>query len=335
MGFATGFAAGLAVGKKKWGGTPSEEWQPPDDWLEVPEPGEWEANFLIEIRNIPTFCIRLFHPKTGYGGYGNVTVDWGDGTVETYEGQSANGIGPRRSDYHSHTYSEPGQYVVKVLTDELSCFLNRVRDENRNSTSINLLIAKTGKNIRLVNVPDDPSGWRTSDGTFGFNYRLQWVKINGSSQMQSYGFSNCMSLRRLDLSEPMTEIPNQCFALAFVPSNFDFSKIQKIDEYGFAQAILPSKIILLECVEIGNRSFNVSAIEEISAPKCAKISDYAFPSNRCLKIFYAPLCASTGNYSFQDCWGLEIVEFSDDCTFGTNCFQNCYSLYPRPDGSIN
>lgn len=42
------------------GDAPSEEWQPPADWLEVPEPGEWEANFLIEIRNIPTFCIRLF-----------------------------------------------------------------------------------------------------------------------------------------------------------------------------------------------------------------------------------------------------------------------------------
>lgn len=276
-----------------------------------------------------------FHPKTGYGGYGNVTVDWGDGTVETYEGQSADGIGPRRSDYHSHTYSEPGQYIVKAVTDELSCFLNRVRDENRNDTSINLLIAKTGKNIRLVNVPDDLSGWRTSDGTFGFNYRLRWVKVNGSSQMQAYGFSNCVSLRRLDLSEPMTEIPRQCFALAFVPSNFDFSKIQKIDEYGFAQAILPSKIILPECTEMEKRSFNYCTAEEVSTPKCAKVADYAFSSNRYLKIFSAPLCTSAGNYSFEVCNSLEAAEFSDDCTFGTNCFQNCYSLYPRPDGSTN
>ncbi len=338
MGFATGFAAGLAVGKKKWGGgTTPEIWQPPSDWLEVPEPGEWEANFLIEIRNVPTFYLSLYDPKTGYTGYGNVTVDWGDGIVETYEGCSPDDWPQttRRSDFHSHTYSEQGQYIVKVLTDKFSSFLHRVKDGNYIGHGTNLLIAKTGKNICLVNVPDDPSGWRASDGTFGYNFRLRWVKINGSSQMQKYGLTNCTSLKRLDLAEPMIEVPERCFSITPIPKNFDFSKIQKIGELGFGQAVLPPKIVLPECTEIGKRAFNVCEEEEVSAPKCVKIADYAFSSNRYLKTISAPLCTNAGGYSFEVCNSLETAEFADDCVYGTNCFYNCFSLYPRPDGSTN
>lgn len=336
--FVMGYAVGYNDGLDDCSGSPSEDWQPLDDWLEVPEPGEWEANFLIEIRNVPTFFLWLWSPQTGEYGYGSVTVDWGDGTVETYEGCSPNDWPQttRRSEHHSHTYSEQGQYIVKVLADEFSCFLNRVRDKSYGSQSVNLLIAKTGKNIRLVNVPDDPSGWRASDGTFGYNYRLRWVKINGSSQMQQHGFDNCTSLKRLDLAEPMTEVPKFCFQLATVPQNFDFSKIQKIDESGFGQAILPKKINLLECTEIGRRAFNVCEEEEISAPKCVKMADYAtFSTNKYLKAFSAPLCTNVGDLSFNDCCSLEFAEFSSDCAFGTSCFQRCYSLYPRPDGSTN
>lgn len=92
--------------------------------------------------------------KTGEHGYGSVTVDWRDGTIETYEGCSPDDWSqtPRRSEYHSHTYLEQGQYIVKILTDKFSCFFNRVRDLNYGQNNVNLLIAKTGKNIRLVNV---------------------------------------------------------------------------------------------------------------------------------------------------------------------------------------
>lgn len=44
---------------------------------------------------------------------------------------------------------------------------------------------------------------------------------------------------------------------------------------------------------------------------------------------------SIGDYAFQGCYNLQKITVAQDCTFGTNCFQNCYSLYPRPDGSVN
>lgn len=311
------------------------EWQPPDDWLEVPEPGAWEANFLIEIRNKMTFGMSFYDPTNGYQGRGNVIIDWGDGTVETYVGYTVDEQGFQwgnpRARFHSHTYAEQGQYVVKATVDELSCFLYNVRDAEYGSQSVNILIAKTGKKICL-----DKYEGHEGSGTFGFNYRLHWAKINGSSKMQGNGgFQDCVSLKRLDLAVPMTEIPPHCFSYANIPKNFDFSKITKIDTYGFYNANLPEKIFLPECMEIGANAFYVSGILEISAPKCTAVSASALSYNYFLSSFYAPACTSVGSGAFNGCYALETAEFAEDCTFGTNCFQNCYSLYTRPDGSTN
>lgn len=49
----------------------------------------------------------------------------------------------------------------------------------------------------------------------------------------------------------------------------------------------------------------------------------------------APLCTSVGDSAFVNCYNLQEVTFAEDCVFGNNCFSECYSLYPRPDGSVN
>lgn len=43
--FISGLVTGLTLGKKKWGDIFSEDWQPPADWPEVPEPGDYGINF--------------------------------------------------------------------------------------------------------------------------------------------------------------------------------------------------------------------------------------------------------------------------------------------------
>lgn len=311
------------------------EWQPPADWLEVPEPGEWEANFLIEIRNKMTFGMSFYDPTDSYQGRGNVTIDWGDGTVETYVGRTVdeqgNQYGNPRASFHSHTYADQGQYVVKAVTDEHSCFLYQTRDVAYSENNVNLLIVKTGEKICL-----DKYGEHETSGTFRGSYRLHWAKINGSSKMQDNGnFQNCVSLKRLDLAVPMTEIPRYCFFYTNIPKNFDFSKITKIDTYGFYSANLPAKISLPECTEIGSNVFYNSKVLEISAPKCTVIGASASTYNYFLNSFSAPACTSVGNGAFSGCYALETAEFADDCTFGTNCFQYCRCLYPRPDGSTN
>lgn len=317
--------------------TPSEEWQPPDDWLEVPEPGEWEANFLIEIRNVFTLSLIFRDPVNGWNGHGILTIDWGDGTVETFEGytidEQGNFIGTSRVNINSHTYTSPGQYVIKAVTDDLSCGLAAVADTigTYGRTGVNLLIAKTGKNIRFN------KGWGSYNyGAFMGSYRLRWLKVNGSSDFAPSFLSGCGNLRRLDLSELVTEVPTECFAGVVVPPSFDFSKIVKIGNRAFMNARIPVKLTLPECTEFAVNAFNYCPLEEINLPKCEKIGDNAFQDyNFPLRAVYAPSCISVGNYAFYGKSKLETAEFADDCTFGTNCFQLCNSLYPRPDGSTN
>lgn len=338
MGFAAGFAAGLAVGKKKWGSEPSEEWQPPADWLEVPEPGAWEANFLVEIRDVFTFAFVFRDPVNGWNGHGILTIDWGDGTVETFKGytidEQGNFVGKSRANINSHTYQNTGQYVIKTVTDDLSCGLAAAADtvSNYGHSGVNLLIAKTGKNIRFN------KGWNISnnDGAFMNNDRLRWLKVNGSSEFAPSFLGGCGNLRRLDLSESVTDVPKNCFSSVVIPSNFDFSQIVKIGNQAFANARVPAKLILPECTELEADAFNGCTLEEINLPKCKKIADYAFAKYYFpLRVVYAPSCVSVGKSAFSGLRVLEIAEFADDCTFGSGCFDGCYSLYPRPDGSTN
>ena len=48
MSFDAGFMLGLSMGGG--GGEPEEDWTPPADWPVVPEPGDYEMYFLIDIR---------------------------------------------------------------------------------------------------------------------------------------------------------------------------------------------------------------------------------------------------------------------------------------------
>lgn len=321
-GYAIGYNDGL-------GGASSNEWQPPKDWLEVPEPGEWEANFLIEIRNKPTFGLQLDDPQNGSDRYGKITVDWGDGTIETDESWvDEYGYKQHRKTQYTHTYEKPGQYIVKVVADESSCYLHYGYSKNGEA----LLIAKIGEKIRLA--PDNSNNYT---GFFSERYRLRWIKINSRYRLPTQCFYDCTSLCRLDLAEPLAEIPDYCFVRVSLPANFDYSKIKKIGQSGFNLAKIPEKLFLDECTEIGKNAFNncMSALKEVNFPKCLSVGDFAFGYNFNIKSFSAPLCTNVGANAFSSCYALETAEFADDCVYGKNCFQYCRSFYPRPDGSAN
>ncbi|MDE5576187.1 MAG: leucine-rich repeat domain-containing protein, partial [Oscillospiraceae bacterium] len=316
---ATAFACPINA-IKKFPSAQGGEWQPPADWLEVPEPGEWEACFLIEPKQRLSFKLTFYGYESEYRSYcGNVTIDWGDGTVETYEGNTNIGAdgypiwtpeSKRRPTEITHNYAEAGQYIIKATVDEYCSFLSEASDGNHLGTDqVNLLIAKLGKNIRLKAVDSDSN----FGNGFAENYRLCWVKINGSSEIQGYEFGYCQGFMRLDLAEPLTELSSNVLASARVPK-IDLSRIKKIKYGALTSATnLPENVSFPECTEIERNTFVNARIKSISAPKCTIV----------------------GNSAFEACCALESAKFADDCTFGTNCFRNCHSLYPRPDGSTN
>ncbi len=288
------------------------DWQPPADWLPVPEPGEWEACFLVELTNPDKleYTVDLCHPKMGYG-CGTVTVDWGDGTIETGSGflydENGNHIGGETSRNRPvHTYAHTGQYVIKIVGDSYTGILGKVGEAfNINKYPPALLIAKLGANIGLILENDSRQ--------FGDCYRLRWVSIKSSTELSRLAFYNCYALRRVDTAKPVTKLPNSVFGGCRGMESFDFSEV----------------------VEVENNALYDTGFTAVSMPKCVKIANTAVTYNTRLREFYAPICISAGQQGFFNNYALEAAYFAENCVFGTNCFQNCYNLYPRPDGSTN
>lgn len=306
-----------------------EEWQPPDDWLEVPEPGEWEANFLIEVRDSMEFALSFsgFNEEIPgvYGDdmsmhFGTVTVDWGDGTVDTYEGPASyeESLRPEggyfwRDEYCTHTYSEHGQYVVKATVDSCSRILYTVRDGKNNYTGKNLLITRLGEKI-CISKKKKNGDWYSLGSPFQSQYGLHWLEIRGDARITN-NINYCESLKRVDFLKGLTEIGSNCFnARTAVPKSHDFSRVEKIGGNCFQNAVFENTDLRFE--------------------KCTEIGVYSFQNGN-FHTLTAPICTSVGQRSFSACHPLHSVKFADGCTFGANCFQDCYSLYPRPDGSTN
>ncbi|MCM1023810.1 MAG: leucine-rich repeat domain-containing protein, partial [Prevotella sp.] len=278
------------------GETPSEEWQPPDDWLEVPEPEDYEINLLVNNYNTSStnvaanayrIQLHLSRPEDMYTGMGELTVDWGDGTVESYagseNGQSWSGL--------SHDYTNTGQNVIKIRTAEQSCFLQQIAANGY----CKLLIAKLGDKIIVNNSKN------STQAAFAGQQALCWVKFNGTGGLPENGFRSSPGLKRIDMTVSPKIIP----AYAFSGTNYG-------GKFNFA-----------EVTELKNDALSGSAFKNIHLPKCKSIGDYACSGNTALEQISAPICTSVGNNSFNSCPKLSTAEFSEDCVFGNNCFSYC------------
>lgn len=280
MSFDEGLMLGLLLNKSQ-----TKDWKPPDHWLEVPEPSEYGINLLVLVTDVSTSdysMLRLMLSRSTdlNTGYGRLSIDWGDGTIENWEGYDSGNPWSNPS----HNYVETGQYLVQIIATENSNFLQRISYSGAYSK---LLIAKLGAGI-VINNPDWPTA--TAEA-FRSQHLLQYVKMSGIGGIPASCFQYCYSLRKVEISNPLTEIPQSAFD--------ETANLKKLDTSAVTS--------------IANYAFRRSGITSVNAP----------------------LCISIGKNSFYWCQGLSDVVFADDCTFESNAFQGCYSLYPRPDGSIN
>ncbi len=77
----------IMIAEKKQEGGGDDDWQPPADWLTVPEPGPLEICMLVWT---DSFGITLYDHDTGNGGYGE------DNYGSSYESVGAGGKGQGR-----------------------------------------------------------------------------------------------------------------------------------------------------------------------------------------------------------------------------------------------
>ena len=262
MSFSAGFAAGLAVGKKKWGNGIKDDWQPPSWWIPVPEPEEYEIlilvwvtntdnQFVFNLGNTSNLCILLLDAN------GNITeasinIDWGDGTTN---------IAPTGN--YGHAFKEAGQYLVKITAQEgLNVFCSK---DLRNCY---WQIVKTGSRI-LYKIDTVTVGYGTP---LSSHNRLKYIKINNTNGLPldktNYYFEYDYALQKIELKKPMAgNVPNGCFRgnpFTDLQQILDGNSVNAIGDYAFTDCRSLRKIILPNCTSVGDYAFqNCYNLQEI------------------------------------------------------------------------
>ena len=324
MSFATGVAVGFAMGKKMFGGgDPEEDWTPPSDWPDIPEPNDYEMYFLIDVSAVPqTFAFVTTEPTTANSGVGALSIDWGDGSTSEFADDEW-----RTSDC-AHEYNAAGKFAVKVSVSETSCFLQQISPTYANSI---LLAAKLGNEIIL----NDGSSSYTQ-AALRNQYYMQYVKFGGKGGLpRQNAFNGDYSLHKIDISTPPTIIPSGTFNGAYCLKKFDFSEVVEINNSGI-YACGFEKLYLPKCqaVDISGIASNDS-LKKIDLPLCSSIAKGGLNNNRFLSEISLPSCTSIGDNGMSGDYSLKKIVVAEGCTFGSNCFSGCYNLIPQPDGSTN
>ncbi len=309
-----------------------DDWQPPEWWIPVPEPGDYDIYILLQAYTDnygygKEFKYMLGRETDGYIGYGHVHCDWGDGTENDYYEKG----------YPQHTYTEDGQYLIHITADENTTFCKG--DANNQAR---WLIFKSGAKMTFFCDDFDKNNRYYIMYTFGGKYSKH-IKINHPKGVpldkRNDFFSFCQSLQKLEMNQIKPEniadgTFSRCYALKSFP--IDFDNITSVGKNAFSECSL-NKLHMENCLSIDHGAFasNYTDLETVVLPNCKSIGNSAFASCYRLKSVYAPKCTFIDNSAFVSCYNLQEIVVADDCTFGTNCFANCYSLYPRPDGSTN
>lgn len=330
MSFAAGFAAGIAVAKKKFGGGGSGGGYVNNDpdyalYKALPEPAANQAVILIRIADTTQqnyvsvhYDPEIPHEDISEGGEG--TVDWGDGTSE--------GIGTKWSGYHA--YPTPGDYVITV-TDNSGGKIESVCSYRRRNYGYPIAL-KVGESL----VYDDGLGSKYINSSSGFKY-IQFA--SDYFWKNGFVFNGATILTRIDFlssTKPDRLLNNQfngCNALDFENLLPLFSEVTEIGNYALNSCCNLKKLSLPKCTKVGNSSiYQCYSLTYVDLPLCTEIGNNAVSYNYALRDANLPLCASVGNSSLAYNYSLNKVTLAESCTFGSGAFNYCNCLIPTPNG---
>lgn len=328
MDFATGFATGWAMGKKMFeggGGEPEEDWTPPSDWPDIPEPSDYEMFFLIDVSAVPqTFSFTATNPTDATSGVGALSIDWGDGSTSDFTDNEW-----RTSDC-THEYNATGKYVVKVSASATSCFLQQIKARDSNGQSI-LLMAKLGSEIIL-----DNGSYSHTQEAFREHCHLRYVKFGGKGGLpNSNAFFGDFALCKVDITIPPTIIPSGTFNYTYSLKKFDFSEVVLVYGYGVYFSGF-EEICMPKCKTVGDHGVHYNnSLKRVDLPLCTSIESGGLCQNQSLKDISLPSCTNIGRDGMDSDYALKRITIAEGCIFGKNCFAHCYSLSPHPDGSTD
>ena len=229
-----------------------------------------------------------------------VQVDWGDGSsVQTFNGTTTKIL-------TSHTYSDSGDYVIK-LKPANSCTLTLgggdsqycVLGENISSNLVyqNMLLkVEIGKNIVI------------SEYAFQNCYSLSEITL--PQYMETVGsaaFSYCFSLLSITLPKLFTSISSAALRYCYRLLNVIAPKnITTVENYAFQNCnALSNTLVLTQATSVGASAFR----------NCQSIS----------KIIVSKDIDNIPAYAFAGCYGLKICDFSNHTQVPTMANTNAFS----------
>ena len=253
----------------------------------------------IRIATVGRMTVPLYIGQTVSNG---VSIDWGDGSTT----QTLSGTGNVNT---SHTYAEPGDYVISLMPQG-GCELSF-----RSNSSSYCVMGSTGTNGRVYcNMLQDVSIGKnvTSIGNYAFYncYSLASITIpNGVTSIGEYAFNKCYSLARITIPTGVTSIGNNAFFYC----------------YSLKSIAIPTGV-----TSIGNKALHSCySLEIITIPTgVTSIGSNAFGDCRSLKSITIPTgVTSIVNYALQYCYSLKSIAIPTGVTsIGNSALDSCQSL---------
>ena len=285
----------------------------------------------IRIATVGRMTVPLYIGQTVSNG---VSIDWGDGSAA----KTISGTGNVNT---SHTYAEPGNYVISLMPQD-GCTLSF-----SNGSSSYCVMGSTGNNgIVYCNMLQEVSIGKnvTSIGISDFSscYSLASITIPaGVTSIGADAFRNCNSLASITIPAGVTSIDYSafisCYSLASIAIHTGVTSINNSTFngcYSLASITIPAGV-----TSIGISAFSKCySIASITIPTgVTSINQYAFSSCYSLASITIPAgVTSIGTLAFSNCYGMRYYDFSA-CTdipalSSKNAFENipsdCQMLIP-------
>lgn len=331
-------------------GTAVEKWERPADWLPLPDISSTEEKFagLFPIYNVVGNLVALEFEG------GNYTVDWGDGTVEDYNGGDKAQHSFDWDDIPADTETSAGyrQVVITAVPQSgqnLSIMNLAVRHDYVNLVALypwgmgNSEADSPWLDIK-VSLPNAESGKSLKFGSYGSTYlylrSLERVHIVNAGGMSDFTecFFNCRALRSftMDVSpnaDSFYYMFDECNSLTDVELN-DTSTVTTV-EYMFydCYSLRVAPMFDTSNVETMYGMFEYCYNLE-SAPdyNTSNVTDFREMFYSCYPLSSAPTLdmskAESVDSMFDSCYGLTNITMPPLplVTSASSLFSSCYSL---------